>query len=203
MYLPKFKYEGSKFTSGGEYALKDTGAEYKGFYFVTYKGEAYTGPEPSLRGTNAQLLPLQQVEQSFSTLESEDLLVYDEIYNSPHEASLKVTQEVPPHVPVVTVGDTIDGFFLRYFAQNKITKQIIEINKQTYNDLDNRTVRFFYKNYNIVRLYWFLSGDIEDTQSGPYKIPGIRTKNSESIKAAENTLPGLSQYLQNLLEFVE
>lgn len=203
MYLPKFKYEGSKFTSGGEYALKDTGAEYKGFYFVTYKGEVYTGPEPSLKGTNAQLLPLQQVEQSFGTLESEDLLVYDEIYNSPHEFSLKVTQEVPSYIPVVTVGNTIDGFLLRYFAQNKITKEIIEISKQTYSDLDNRTVRYFYKNYNIVRLYWFLNGSIEDTQNGPYKIPGIRSKNIESTKTAEKTISGLSQYLSNPLEFVE
>ena len=52
-------------------------------------------------------------------------------------------------------------------------------------------------------MYWFLAGEIEDTQSGPYKIPGTKTKNTESIKAAERTIPGLSQYLTNPLEFVE
>lgn len=203
MYLPKFKYKGNLFTPGGEYALKATGDEYKGYYFKTYKGEFYTGFAPSLKDTNQQLLPLQETEREFGTLQSDEILLYDEIYNNPHEFSLKLTQEVPSYTPVIKVADSINGFIIRYFAQNKITKQIQEIEKTVYTDLDSKSVKYFYKNYSIVRLYWFLAGEIEDTQPGAYKIPGIRTKNTESIKAAEKVIPGLSQYLTNPLEFVQ
>lgn len=202
MYLPKFKYEGNLFTSGGEYTLKATGDEYKGYYFKTYKGEFYTGIAPSLKDTNQQLLPIQETEREFGTLQSDEVLLYDEIYNNPHEFSLKSTQEVPSYTPVITVGDSINGFFIRYFAQNTVTKQIQEIEKTVYTDLESKSVKYFYKNYSVVRLYWFLSGEIEDTQSGPYKLPGVRTKNTESIKTAEKIMPGLSQYLTNPLEFV-
>ena len=202
MYLPKFKYQGGLFTIGGEFAVKATGENYKGFYFRTYQGELYTGAEPSLRGNNSELIPLEKEEQETGTLETLDVTIYDDIFSNPHEFKLKTTEQVPQHTPVVTVGDTINGFTIRYFAQNKLTKQILEINKQVYNELESRSVRYFYKNYNVVRINWFLSGELEDTQNGPYKIPGVRTKNLESIKSGEKVIPGLTQYLRDPLQFV-
>jgi hypothetical protein len=202
MYLPKFKYQGGLFTIGGEFAVKATGENYKGFYFRTYKGELYTGAEPSLKGNNSELIPLEKEEQETGTLETLDVTVYDDILNNPHEFKLKTTEQVPQHVPVVTVGDTVNGFIIRYFTQNKLTKQIIEINKQVYNELESRSVRYFYKNYSVVRINWFLSGELEDTQNRPYRIPGVRTKNLESIKSGEKAIPGLTQYLRDPLQFV-
>lgn len=202
MYLPKFKYQGGLFTIGGEFAVKATGENYKGFYFRTYKGELYTGAEPSLRGNNSELIPLEKEEQETGTLETLDVTIYDDILNNPHEFKLKTTEQVPQHVPVITVGDTLNGFIIRYFAQNKLTKQILEINKQVYNELESKSVKYFYKNYSIVRIYWFLAGNLEDTQTGPYRVPGVRTKNLESIKSGEKVIPGLTQYLRDPLQFV-
>lgn len=203
MYLPKFKYQGGLFTIGGELAVKATGENYKGFYFRTYKGELYTGPEPSLIGNNSELIKLEKEEQESGSLEPLNIVIYDELLNNPHEYKLKITQELLPHIPVITVGDSIAGYIIRYFAQNKLTKQILEISKQDYNELESKSVKYFYKNYSIVRIYWFLAGNLEDTQTGPYKILGVRTKNSESIKAGDRIIPGLTQYLKDPLQFVQ
>lgn len=202
MYLPKFKYQGGLFTIGGEFAVKATGENYKGFYFRTYKGELYTGAEPSLIGNNSELIKLEKEEQETGTLETLDVTIYDEIFNNPHEFSLKVTEQIPQHTPIITVGDSFNGYIIRYFAQNKLTRQILEINKQVYNELESKSIKYFYKNYNVVRIYWFLAGNLEDTQTGPYKISGVRTKNSESIKAGDRIIPGLAQYLKDPLQFV-
>ena len=42
-YVPESRYSKPKNTSGGQFAIKDTGEDYKGSYIETFDGKFYSG----------------------------------------------------------------------------------------------------------------------------------------------------------------
>lgn len=111
MYLPKSKYNKPKYTRGDELTL-ESGKSYTGWYFSTYKGEYYTGKEPS---DNSDKLILQNDSDS-------------------HTSTIPGFQT---QLNIPTEKDYSKGFFTRYFVQDKRTKKMIEVGKEKYDKLSS------------------------------------------------------------------
>ena len=43
MYFPESQITPNQYTNGGEFQVKSTGQDYKGYYFITTTGQRYTG----------------------------------------------------------------------------------------------------------------------------------------------------------------
>ena len=139
MYLPKFKVTEPQYTYGDEYELSTTGLVYTGFYFKSSTGQAYTGKAPG-DGENTLL----NVSRDFRTDFERDqpyLTDYDVLVNDPNLFALRKTLPLPPHYPMPS---TQESAIMRYFAKEKVTGQIIEISKSTYQALKKKSTLYFH-----------------------------------------------------------
>ena len=105
MYLPKSKYSKPLYTRGDEYLLSNN-TFYTGWYFTTYKGEAYTGKVPSR--SSRKLL-------------------------KENRSDLFIKEKFSSDFILPTPDDMEQGFMIRYYIQDKRTKSIIEVKKERYN----------------------------------------------------------------------
>jgi len=198
MYLPKFKVTTPQYTYGDEYELSTTGAAYTGFYFKSSTGQAYTGKVPG-DGENTLLNVSRDFRADFER-DQPYLTDYDVLVNDPNLFALRKTLPLPPHYPMPSSQESA---IMRYFAKEKVTGQIIEISKSTYQELKRKTTLYFYPGYDILEMMWIIQGSVEDTTSGAYIIPGIKSKNKKQLEQAEKTLPGISAVLTDLGQFAQ
>ena len=93
------------------------------------------------------------------------------------------------HFPKPTNGDYYNGYIERYFIQkvNDINAPIFEI------DVNNSSGEEFKDYYAIVSIQWRLTGIPQE----------IMESNSRSVREATTTIPNLSHYLANLLQFAK
>jgi hypothetical protein len=93
------------------------------------------------------------------------------------------------HIPSPTDYDYSNGYIERYFLQksNDINSHIIEISA---NDIQQSTNNYY---YTVASLTWRLTGSPQE----------IMDSNAKSIKSATTTIPNLSHYLSNLLQFAK
>ena len=197
MYLPKFKVTEPQYTYGDEYELSTTGLVYTGFYFKSSTGQAYTGKAPG-DGENTLLNVSRDFRTDFE-LDQPYLTDYDVLVNDPNLFALRKTLPLPPHYPMPS---TQESAIIRYFAKEKVTGQIIEISKSTYQALKKKSTLYFYPGYDILELLWIIQGSVEDTVNGSYTIPGIKSKNKKQLQQAEKIMPGISLLLVDLAQFV-
>ena len=83
--------------------------------------------------------------------------------------------------------DYDSGYIVRYFAQksNDTSSPIYEISKNSFNKANDTPF------YSVVALDWRIKGDPID----------VKKSNSISIRIASQTIPKISLYLPNLLQF--
>jgi hypothetical protein len=179
-YLPPFSYTKPKSTSGGEFAVKRTGEEYKGTYIKTIDNKYYSGTKPEDNGVELEKITAQYYE---------DLMPL--VANIP--GLLKGFFK-----PTVKKGDTEKGRTRRYFIQPKTTGKIAEVDKQTYHQSTKQLV-----NYNFAQVDWIIKGPAEDRIINGYPYEGAASKNKKAIQALESQMPGISTFVTNYSELVE
>jgi hypothetical protein len=52
-----------------------------------------------------------------------------------------------------------------------------------------------------VSIKWYITGELIDTVNGSITVPGIITKNKQSLRDAEKQLPGISKLITNLSQY--
>jgi hypothetical protein len=104
-----------------------------------------------------------------------------------------------------TNEDYANGFFTRYFAKrintNPIT--IFEISQQTYNDLFNKSPKYNFALYEVTRLPWQITGQLETTTENGIITRGVRQVNMETVQQANLVFIGIDQYLTDYTEFYQ
>jgi hypothetical protein len=179
MYYPKNKIIEDLNAPEGEFVLKDSLKAYKGKYFSAYDGKYFTGP--TYTGDNKEIIKLdlsspslnsEQHKYNFITNKDKKNINYSPIFN--------------PTLP--TADEYDDGYMYRYFINrvNSSTKDIIEINLAQYD--------YFSKNvlYCHTKMMWRISR---------YSIEDVIYFNRQSIKSSERTIPGITEYLQNPIQY--
>jgi hypothetical protein len=174
MYLPKTKYKGNQLTLDGSVIDVQTEELYTGPFFETSTGEIYTGAAPS--ATSRRLV---RVEGSGPGIDQTEKEVYDYLRENNTELRLKDTLPLPIYYPKPGATER----FTRYFAVDKKTQRILEINKNDYLSIKNQEVKYYFPRYELRALEWSLT-DI------------VSNKRNISINGLDSYLKDPSQFVR-------
>lgn len=173
------------YTFGGEYMTLDR-KEYKGAYhrYIT-TNEIYTESEWNLR-----------LSQKLINYVAEETIVtsYKNLKN------IKIPSQHPiTSAPVINKKVINEGSIERYFIKKINESIVIEIDQQQYIDWNSQKIDQTL--YIAVSLTWYITGNLQDEIINNVLIPGVTTKNRQSIITASTKIPELITKLSNLTEF--
>jgi len=196
-YYPKSRIIENLQANQGEFSLSD-GQEYVGPYYTTFDGKIFTGSNPYTLNSRP-LIPIKSVDSSeFTTPQQEK---YDSLNSSLLNLSLI---DPTPFTPTPTSEDYRKGKITRYFARQRNGRQfkLMEINKDTFEALNNRSKGLNTSLWKTISIFWQISGP-ERTQivNGIKTQAGIIDTNQRILDNAEKTFIGLKQYLTDLKQF--
>lgn len=100
------------------------------------------------------------------------------------------------YYPKPTEEDYIQGTFRRYFLQDVRNGEIKEITSETYRSIADKGY------YRRTKLEWNLLGPSEDETVNGYVYPGAIARNRDVVIQAEEVIPGISEFLSDLKQFV-
>ena len=100
------------------------------------------------------------------------------------------------YYPKPTEEDYIQGSFRRYFLQDVRNSEIKEITSETYKSIADKGY------YRRTKLEWNLLGPSEDEIVNGYSYPGAIARNRDVVSQAEETIPGMTEFLSDLKQFV-
>lgn len=182
-YIPKTSYTEPKYTSGGEYTLKDTGADYIGFYIEASRGKFYAGKSPQQGG--AEILKAQT----------------EGLVNKGAKAkvfALLLTLAKGFFKPKLTSIDREKGFTTRYFIQDRNDSSIIETDRETYLEAQKEL-----RNKRFVQVDWVIKGPAENSIISGYPYEGAASKNKKAVAAVERQMPGITAFVTDYSLLVE
>ncbi len=88
------------------------------------------------------------------------------------------------------------GTIDRYFLFDIRNSEIIEVSQDDY--VEFRSLR--YKRSFVIS--WYIFGKADDFQIKKYIYPGVRNNNIDVLAQAESTIPGISDYLEDKIEYL-
>jgi hypothetical protein len=100
------------------------------------------------------------------------------------------------YYPKPTEEDYIQGSFRRYFLQDVRNSEIKEITSETYKSIADKGY------YRRTKIEWNLLGPSEDEIVNGYSYPGAIARNRDVVSQAEETIPGMTEFLSDLKQFV-
>ena len=216
MYIPKNRVQTDLYTNGSEYVFKNTSTYYKGFYWKTFKGEAFTGKSPSFPSSQ----PLEKYtpssfpsppspttppqnniftpesipdfdESELNTIYSNNITEYNKLKLPPNVLNnLDLNTKYLPieYYPSPTEKDYELGAFVRYFVTKINEFQFIEVSKEIHNNIKNQDPKWFWEMYTPFMISWVISGIKEEV----YNI----NKNTVLLIETRLKKKGISRYLK-------
>ena len=178
-------------TKGGEYQVfnVDDKTQAPNYYIGPYhlKGKmAYIGSEPRTGARKLRKVVKDRNVFTYNKLNTTYAKKFGGVINSP---------------PTILQQDEDKGFFSRYFAKKLNTGEIIEINKVTYKDV-SKDKSPHHKLYSTVEVEWKISGPIFNILYKQQIIEhGIVDTNMKTISLLNQTMPGITEYLSDALEY--
>ena len=190
MYYPKSQIKTNLFTSGGELVNPITQDFYQGYYYETSTGQRYTGKTPQ-DGPNVILStfnPNDPIEFK-QTFNPDFIITQDDLSDGSYPFNPPV-RSLPIFNPTLpTDQDKINGQFNRYFCKKNNEIKYLEINKDTYQQLQNQDPKIAWDLYTPVIILWVIQGN--QTQ--------VFNSNKATVQAIEQNAKwyGFSQYFQD------
>jgi hypothetical protein len=170
MYYPKSQIKTNLYTNGGEYSTSTDNQPYQGYYYEISSGQQYTGKNPQ-DGPNILLTPPQDKPNFDPTnkLDNPDFnsvvqyygatsAVYDSITNTNTTKTRLIPQS---NITLPTPQDNQNGQFNRYFCKKTNELKYLEIDKNTYQKLQNKDPQIAWDLYNPVQIIWIIQGNQE------------------------------------------
>lgn len=199
-YYPASRIRTGLKTGGNQYTLN--GRPYSGAYYLTYKGEAYTGANPAT-GPNELLTP----RVAETAVSANRLLKRKSALAIQREAAeINRTQIVPgavvelkqivPYYPVVTESDYQLGYFVRFFAKKvNMNSYIMEISYESYINITENT-DVSYEDYQAVKMFWQLTGPLNTVRLSQYEVKaGVSDTNKRVTENTAKGFRGLVEYI--------
>jgi hypothetical protein len=200
-YFPISRITTSKYTSGNLYELD--GKPYVGAYYMTYRGEAYTGENP-LVGGNELLVELgtskgikksynQSINNYNAATQNTQPPAQYQATNSKLPQTLK---GIIPYYPIPSDADYARGYFMRYFAKRIADKgYIMEVSYGDYSIIKDATDPT-YQDYEIESMMWQLTGPLKDTRVSQYQVKGgVETTNKRVTEQKAKNFVGLVEFI--------
>ena len=192
MYYPKSQIKTNLFTNGGEYNLSSNGNEYIGYYYETSTGNKYTGKTPQDL-PNLLLNEVPSLTPSSNDPQLQDLSLQNLIQT--YNTTPNYTETLPDRlIPIFTLTlptdqDKVNGQFNRYFCKKNNEIKYLEIDKNTYQQLQSKDPKIAWDLYTPVIILWVIQGN--QTQ--------VFNSNKATVQAIEQNAKwyGFSQYFQD------
>jgi hypothetical protein len=194
-YYPKSQILSNQITNGNEYILATTEEAYKGFYYEVSNGNKYTGKTPN-DGPNILLNqsppPPQQLIQIGYPENSPVIISTTEITNFDIETISPTLPDrnIPQFNPTLpTPQDQQNGQFNRYFCKRTNENRYMEIDFNTYSQLQSQDPKIAWDLYNPTLIIWLIQGNREQ----------VYNSNKGSVQSVEQNLKwyGFSQYFKD------
>jgi hypothetical protein len=201
MYIPVSNIVETGFTSGNQFVVESTQLFYVGYYHKDTSNVYWSGQTHD----NSSIV-LKNINTNNST---DNNLTRNNIANFGYT---KLNPKIFPQETFTsdfimpTEQDYTNGFFIRY-----ILKPTVGVNNiQSLNFIEVKSNKFIQVSqspdlktlYKLTSLIWKLTGPLYDVYKDNIRISsGIIDTNKRSILDAEKTLPNLSLYLINPLQF--
>jgi len=188
MYYPKSQIKPNLYTNGKEYILSTTKENYIGYYYEISTGQKYTGK--NLNNPPNILLNIPFNPQTpYSPPPIPNLIItQDELSEGLYNQSPPI-RTIPLFNPTLpTDQDNQNGQFNRYFCKKNNELKYLEIDQNTYKQLQRRDSKIAWDLYTPIIVLWIIQGN--QTQ--------VYNSNKVTVQAIETNARwnGFSQYFQ-------
>ena len=201
MYYPKSQIKTNLLTRGGEFIIASSGQDYKGYYYMTSNGQAYSGKTPN--DTPTQLLQTISQVSSLSAIASDaepgiggsissDISIFSLPLNYVISTNLDISKSptTPKQsYPVVTENDYKLGEFQRYFIKKSNELIFLEISLEDYRKYINQDRSVMFELYIPFQISWTLTGEKEQVYQ--------TNQNIVAKTERDQNLPGFTQYFRD------
>jgi hypothetical protein len=220
MYIPKNRLITNLKTNQGEFVYKDTNVPYNGVYWKSYDGKYFTGKNPndaptreieistqpatdnSTSNINFQISPLfvsvpdldDSIDLPFIDSLSPDFtyLILKKVDLNKSEIKYLPSQ----YYPKPTQDDYNLGAFPRYFVVKSNENIYLEVNKDTYDSINNQSPDWAWELYVPFTILWTLTGERDNVF--------ITNRNITQLTEQRLKKRGLQEFLkQNYLKFYQ
>jgi hypothetical protein len=206
MYIPKNRLITNLQTNQGEFVYKDTLISYDGYYWKSYDGKYFTGKTPN---DSPSVEIILQVNTNTPT--DSPTLTIAPFYNNiiDNNSEIDLTSEYIPlknidiatvkllpsqYYPTPTQDDYNLGAFSRYFVVKANENIYLEVNKDTYDNINNQNTDWAWELYTPISILWTLIGE-RDTVF-------ITNRNITQLTEQRLKRRGLQEFLKrNYLKF--
>jgi hypothetical protein len=206
MYYPLSQITPNLYTNGEEFTLaSDPTTSYVGYYFLTSKGETYTGrnfnDKPNLplikyTTTTKPQLVNEIINASVNTnviTNITPLVDYINIKN----INVDSIKFIPTsNLVLPTQQDYQNGEFRRYFCKKTNELSYIEINESTYTKLITKDPQIEYALYTPFNISWVLTGDKQKVAQTNKNIVELIMKRQKLYKFNEYLKQDYLKYYQ-------
>jgi hypothetical protein len=184
LYYTADEITSNLYTSGSQFMTEDN-VEYRGTYHSYITGEVYTGSTWNAK-TSKKLITFRDL--SSKNAEYQQLKPTSLVFDKPNPTIVSITQQ-----------QINNKMVNRYFLKKVNETSIIEVDLEQYQKWINKQIDSVV--YLGISIPWTIAGEIEDTNINGTMIKGVRTKNNLQIQYANSKLPGISDYLNNPLQY--
>ena len=196
MYYPKSQIKPNLFTNGKEYSLSSTKEEYIGYYYKISNGNKYTGKNPE-DGPNILLnILFPSIEISVNNTSPQPLIIVNNVIEDQYNPTSNIiVRSIPLFNPTLpTDQDKQNGQFNRYFCKKTNELKYLEIDKETYTQLQAKDLQIAWDLYEPASLLWVIKGTQENV---------FNTNKLSVFKIEQNQRwNGFSQYFkENYLKY--
>ena len=193
MYYPKSQIKTNLSTNGGEFILSTTKQEYIGSYYETSNGSKYAGksPQDSTSILLTEIPPLIQASHDPQTLEyiQQDVIQTFSVTPNYTPTNIPTVRSIPLFNPTLpTSQDNQNGQFNRYFCKKNNEIRYLEIDQNTYKQLQSRDPKIASDLYTPIIVLWIIQGN--QTQ--------VYNSNKATVQSIETNAKwnGFPQYFQ-------
>jgi hypothetical protein len=184
LYYTADEITSNLYTSGSQFMTEDN-VEYRGTYHSYITGEVYTGSTWNAK-TSKKLITFRDL--SSKNAEYQQLKPTSLVFDKPNPTVVSITRQ-----------QINNKMVNRYFLKKVNETSIIEVDQEQYQKWINKQIDSVV--YLGISIPWTIAGEIEDTNINGTMIKGVRTRNNLQIQYANSKLPGISDYLNNPLQY--
>lgn len=166
-YFPKNKIKTNLY-SNGNLVYKLTNQPYTGFYHKLYNGSIFTGKN-QFDKPNDELVEYKQPTEPPEGINPLEINYKTSTLTNYNYTILKKISIDDNKIPVNSIvnppqsKDYEVGIYTRYFLV-KINEEVyLEINKDLYDQINNRNPKYNWEIYNTFKLLWDIKGDVKET----------------------------------------
>lgn len=217
MYIPKNRIITNLYTNTNEFIYKNTSTYYTGYYWKSYDGKYFTGKTPNDKPTqeiekyinvqdiNNTSSPSIQTQIAFidspfpfgedSKVQYDENLILDYLtLKNVNLNKLEIKNLPSQYYPTPTLEDYNLGTFTRYFVVKANENVYLEVNKDTFDNINNQSADWAWELYTPFLLPWTLTGE-RDTVF-------ITNRNITQLTEQRLKRRGLQEFLKlNYLKF--